>query len=72
MDSIPAAALCRIIQHVAGGLYSCFPAGHHFLFVLFSAGYEDFLCMMFVCVHWCQTAAGADLQGSAYCLAIFC
>ena len=64
MDIIPAVALGRIMQHVAGTLrwqtfllstLACTPA----------EGYEDFLRMMFVSVHWCRTAAGSDLQGSA-------
>lgn len=71
MDIIPAVALGRIMQHVAGTLrwqtfllstLACRPA----------EGYENFLRMMFVSVHWCRTAAGSDLQGSAKFWHILC
>ena len=37
-----------------------------------AAGYENFLRMMFVSVHWCRTAAGADLQGLARFWHVLC
>jgi len=36
------------------------------------AGYEEFLQFKLVCVHWCQSAVGADLQGFVAGLAQRC